>query len=297
MYRKLLIGYAADRHGDDALALGRLLASRETVEEVLVVEMSRESAHATENLTAGWPPRVRVSSHVVSGSSPAHALSSAMDDEQADVLVLGSTHRGFTGRLLAGTTAGSIFPEARWPVVIAPPGYAEESPSVRKIAVAYDGSKQSEAALSWAVTVASAFSAAMRLVAVVEPPPPPVETWGAGVPAETWDSGFTAQQSIEAFEAMREGMRRELGAARESVAQGEVETVVLEGDPRVGLREAAEDADMLVVGSHGSGRVAGALMRSVSRGLAHSCPVPLAVVPAGVREEASPSPSRTAHPA
>jgi nucleotide-binding universal stress UspA family protein len=280
MYRKIMVGYAPDRHGDDALALARVLASTESAEEVVIVQAGHEPASADRLMTlaAGWPSRVSVSTRVVSGGSAARMLIATAESEGADLLVLGSSHRGFAGRLLAGTTADSILPEARWPVVIAPQGF-EASRSLRKLGIAFDGSEESDAALRWGAEVASAFSAELRLVAIVQPPPPPAETWGVSVPAEAWDSGFAMEESLQAVEGMREEMTRELAAARTSVGRDDAETVVTVGDARSELREAAEDLDMLVVGSHKGGRVAGALMGSVSRGLAHSSPAPLAVVP------------------
>src|SRR4051812_16618769 len=122
MYRKLLVGYAADRHGEDALSLARVLASAESVAEVLIVEARHESRFGTADggarraaaerrlapTTIGWPAHVDVSARVVAGQSPAAALSATADQEGADVLVLGSSHRGFAGRVLIGTTASSI---------------------------------------------------------------------------------------------------------------------------------------------------------------------------------------------
>lgn len=277
MYRKMVVGYAPERHGADALALAQVLASPGAVEEVLIVQV----ASHPEPIDAAWPEHVRVSTRATSEGSPAEALRSAADSEHADLLVLGSTHRGFGGRLLMGTTAGSIFPDARWPVVIAPDGYAESPAALHTIGVAYDGSAEAQAALRWGAALAAAFSAKMRLLAVVSPPPPPAEVWGPSVPADTWSSGLSTGQSIDAVDAMREHMLRELADARASIHQDDAQTAVIVGDPRYGLREAAEELDMLIVGSHGSGRVTGALMRSVSRGLAHSCPVPLVVVPGG----------------
>ena len=285
MFRKLMVGYAPDRHGDDAIALARMLASADPVEEVLIVEAADEdtSADHLDPLTTGWPPHVAVTARVESGAPPDRTLTATADSERADVLILGASHRGWGGRLLKGTTAGSIFPHASWPVVIAPEGYAEASPSLRSVGVGFDGSGESDAAMRWAAGVASTFSAEIRLVAVVQPPPP-VETWGVGVPASAWDAGISAQQTGEAIEAMREGVRHELAAARQSLGGDHTDSVVTVGDATHELREAAKDLDLLVVGSHGEGRIAGALMHSVSRGLAHSCPAPLAVVPPGTRE-------------
>jgi nucleotide-binding universal stress UspA family protein len=54
-----------------------------------------------------------------------------------------------------------------------------------------------------------------------------------------------------------------------------VETSVIEGQPAPVLLDAASDADLLVVGSHGHGRFAGMLMGSVSTHCVEhaSCPV------------------------
>jgi nucleotide-binding universal stress UspA family protein len=306
VYRKLIVGYAQNRHGADALALARLLASAGPVEEVLIVEAEHGSGEKARDAalrrleplaSSGWPSGVRVSPHVVSGESPVEALSSTADREGADLLVLGTSHRGFAARMLMGTTAGAIFPDAHWPVVIAPLDYADGSPSLRTIGVALDRSSESRPALDWAIAVATAFSAELRLISVVEPPPAPVETWGASVPGSTWDAGFSAQQSLEAVEVMREGTRRELEAAQAIAGKDRAETVVIVGDARTELREVAADLDMLVVGSHGEGRVLGAMTRSVTRGLAHSSPVPLAVVPPTIREAPDSAVPATARPA
>jgi nucleotide-binding universal stress UspA family protein len=297
MYRTLVVGYATDRRGADAIALTRLLASATSVKDVVIVEASHghpfSGSHAdagtpsTERdlgpLGEGWPAHVRLSSRVVSGSSPATALASAADEVEADLLVLGSSHRGFAGRVLAGTTAGGILPDATWPVVIAPVGYADRSSSLRRVGVAFDGSKESEAALKWGVKLASEFGATLRLLGVVLPPELLVEP-SAGIEPGTMDSGFAVQQANEVSEIIGERMGRELEAARASTGLADAETVLITGDVRRELRRAAEDVDMLVLGSHGEGRVTGVLVGSVSRGLAHSCPAPLAVVPMGVRE-------------
>ncbi|GAB2855494.1 hypothetical protein GCM10022221_63790 [Actinocorallia aurea] len=59
----------------------------------------------------------------------------------------------------------------------------------------------------------------------------------------------------------------------------ETETAVLEGHPVEVLAEAAKDAALLVVGSHGRGPVKGLMFGSVGHGVLHHAHCPVAVVP------------------
>jgi nucleotide-binding universal stress UspA family protein len=281
MGRKIVVGYRRDRHGEDALALARLLAASMPVEEVLVVEAGRRSGAAELEATteAGWPPKVRVTAQATADASAADALASIAEAEHADLVVLGSTHRGFAGRILVGTTAGSLLKESTCTVSIAPPKLSGLAAPLKKVGVAVDGSDGSRAALAWARELAASSSASLRLIGVVEPPPPPIETWGEGVPGETWASGLSYTDNRELVDVIRERVQRDLTAAAASAGLPDSETLVVAGDTVHALRETAEDVDMLVVGSHGHGRVAGAVLGSVSRALANSCPVPLTVVP------------------
>lgn len=290
MYRKIVVGYKRGERGADALALARILASAGSAEEVLVVEALPASGSHHEDgaepqlagLTDDWPAGVRVSVRVEPGASPAATLTAVAEREAADLVVLGSTHRGFAGRVLLGTTAGSLLPEAACPVVVAPAGYAGSAARLHEIAVAFDGSEEARAALEWAADVAAAMSAQLRLVGVVTPPQP-VDTWGASVPAEAWSSGLSYAETVEVADALRERMDRELAAAAASLGNSIAATATVVGDPEHELQAVAKDVDMLVVGSHRRGALSGVLLGSVSRGLAHSCPAPLAVVPSAPR--------------
>src|SRR4051812_23048603 len=200
MLRKILVGHTNDEHGEDARALAELLASAGTAEI-----LAFEAPH---------------------GESAADALSAAASEENVDAVVLGPTHRGFAGRLLHGTTAAHVAGQAAWPVLVAPRGYRDQSPSLKMVGVALDSSADAHLALTWAAGLAGDFGAALRLMTVVEPPPPPPETGGPDAPLEAWSTVSLAEVN-EVEEITRTRLGKELAAAAESVGRADAETVTL----------------------------------------------------------------------
>src|SRR3954447_7512975 len=294
MRRKVVVAYRPDAHGESAVALARVLASARLVASVVIVEVvhppSTEAEERLAELVRGWPQPLSVSGRTLVGNSVSDALASAVQEEQADALVLGSTHRGRPGRVFIGTTFEHIAREAAWPILVAPEGFADAAQELKRIGVAYDGSDESQAALRWAAAVASQVGACLRLLAVVEPPPPPAETWAGSVPAEAWGDGLTLAETTNVVDVLRERSQRELESARATVAPTPVETFTFVGDVLHELRDAAADLDMLVVGSHGRRRLDDLLVGGVARRLAHSCQAPLVLVPRDrAAEEATPA--------
>jgi nucleotide-binding universal stress UspA family protein len=57
---------------------------------------------------------------------PAHAILAAAEEEDAEMIILGSCHHGVVGRILMGSTAEDVMRDASCPVAIAPNGYAQE---------------------------------------------------------------------------------------------------------------------------------------------------------------------------
>ena len=289
-----MVGYRADRHGDEAVALARVLSSAKSVEDVVIVQAVDEGSEDAERrdetverdlarMAQEWPAHVNGSVRAAGGSSSAEALRAIATDQGADVIVLGSTHRGFIGRFLLRTTADRVADEASCAVAIAPAGF-QAAASLRRIGIAYDGSEGARSALAWADDLAAQTGAELRLIGVVEPPTAPVETWGASVPGEVWADGLSLAENFELTTTIRERIHGELDAARKTVRNGKVKTVTPVGDAVQELRTAAEDLDLLVVGSHGHGGLASAI-GSRSRALAHSCPSPLVLVPAAHQQE------------
>lgn len=146
------------------------------------------------------------------------------------------------------------------------------------VILGYDGSACAHAALEQAA--AEVRRAGEGLVVVVhgyvvpEPYPTPV---GLEPPPYLGMAADGQQQSVQAaaLQRVQEGVSRleEMGLAAEAVAtQGPAADVLVAEAQR---REAA----MIVVGTHGEGALAGALLGSVAYRLVHRSPVPVLVVP------------------
>jgi nucleotide-binding universal stress UspA family protein len=137
------------------------------------------------------------------------------------------------------------------------------------VVVGVDGSAQAKAALAWAAGYAEATGATLRAVIAWDFP------FGFGylLPMQSLDVDFVADATAALQEAVAE-----VGKEHPDVP---IETRVVHGFPAWVLPQVAADADLLVVGSHGSGALAGALLGSVSRGCVHHAPCPVVVVRGG----------------
>ncbi|NUW39496.1 universal stress protein [Nonomuraea rhodomycinica] len=177
---------------------------------------------------------------------PRTALIDAAKD--ADLLVVGSHGIGGFRGMLVGSVAYGVAGHAACDVVVvreAPPSSCPE------IVAGVDGSPASGRVLEFALTEARLRGARLRVVTVIPEGFPPAET----------DEPHPADATL---------------------AERHPDVPVIEeiahGHPVEVLRQAADGADLLVVGSHGHRAFAGMLLGSVSHELLHHAPCPLAVV-------------------
>src|SRR5882724_11231666 len=126
----------------------------------------------------------------------------------------------------------------------------------RNILVAVDGSRDAKRALSQAVALARDQNALLTLITVVPP------TSGMAMAS-------AAVQSLGAEDAFNDVLREAAASIPDDVG---VTTVLAEGHPaqRIIDRAIAGDHDLIVMGSRGLGRIAGALLGSVSHRVLHS---------------------------
>ncbi|MEW1636898.1 universal stress protein [Streptomyces sp. NPDC093801] len=134
-----------------------------------------------------------------------------------------------------------------------------------RIVVGVDGSPSSRTALRWAVAYAGLVGAAVEAVTAWEIPGE--ASWSA--PAV--DAEFDEE---EAEKLLVDEVRTVLGEAGSRL----VRERLVHGHPVEVLVDAAEGADMLVVGSRGRGGFRRALLGSVSQQVALHAPCPVTIV-------------------
>jgi nucleotide-binding universal stress UspA family protein len=255
----IVVAYSGTPEAADGLALGRLLAeicgvrlavayvmpdvrsdeiTDRATQHVIRERLSRLRATAEQNLPVGarfelWP---------AFGVPVAEGLDALTEDDAA-MLVFGSTHHGPIGHAVLGDRAASAAERATVGVAVAPRGLREHARiDPFGVGSAFDGSPESIQALRYAALLARTCGAPLRVLAV-DPEP------------------------VAAEELARQCER--LGA----------EAVVAHGDVREQLTAETERLGLLVCGSRGRGALDRLTGQSVSFALMNGARCPLVVVP------------------
>lgn len=142
--------------------------------------------------------------------------------------------------------------------------------SLKKILIAVDDSSFAQRAVEVGAEVAAALKAEVALVHVFDPTATPAGSWG--LPADR----ISAMSELEG--------KRLLAKFRQGLPGGsspEVREFLESGKPSDSIVEVAKKwhADLIVMGSHGRGKVTGILMGSVSQDVLRNAPCPILVTP------------------
>jgi nucleotide-binding universal stress UspA family protein len=139
------------------------------------------------------------------------------------------------------------------------------------IVVGIDGSDHSRRALIWAMRQAALQQLPLTVLGVRPDPVRPVTGiyWGVHAYPEDTHNPEVARKAIQ---EIVERARSEIGTAPQ------VTVKVVTGDPAEELIKASHGADMVVVGSRGSGGFVSLLMGSVSSKVAHHAASPVVVI-------------------
>ena len=286
----IIVGAEGSARSEDAVAFARRIAEASGAQITLAGvypyedhpsrlasnafrDYLRDDAQTTlDRLQDGLDGAGDVATVAIADVSPARALQELAEREGADLIVLGSSHRGKLGRVLAGTTAERLLHGAPCPVAVVPQGFntGADTP-IETIAVGHDGSDEARAALTAAVVTARALGARLRVVRVFS-------AIANGTSAVSFD--FATVMPLDDLEGLA---HKTLDEAMAEIPEGiEAESVFVTGDPVRELVDQSRHADLLFLGSRGYGPHRAVLLGSVSGRVVCDAECPVVVVPRGV---------------
>jgi nucleotide-binding universal stress UspA family protein len=246
-------GWPETHHLGDAGLGGRY---RETMLGRTRAELAAAAAAASE-AAAG----IEIDEQIVDGFAVPVLIAAS---RRAGLIVLGDRGLGGFTALLVGSVAIGLATQAECPVVVV---RGERSSATGPVVVGVDGSKHSEAALAFAFEAATARRTPLLAV----------NAWTDGV----LEAAVLALSDWHVHEAdAHRRLAERLAGWSEKYPEVQVRRVVLRDRPAHALieRATADAAQLVVVGSHGRGGMAGLVLGSVSHALLHHAPCPVAVV-------------------
>ncbi|GII42752.1 universal stress protein [Planotetraspora phitsanulokensis] len=199
-----------------------------------------------EKIARERQPGIEVSVEMIEGP-PARVL--RKQATRASELVVGSRGLGgFTGMLL-GSVSMHVAGHVAAPVVVVRPGPMVEH---AEIAVGFDGSAESEAALTYAFEEARLRGCGLRAV------------YAWQLPVQVYTPGIVYDID-EVRQAQQDYALGKLAAWQLKYPEVKVAVDIVCAHPVTALVEASQKADLLVVGSRGHGAIGAVVLGSVSR--------------------------------
>jgi nucleotide-binding universal stress UspA family protein len=302
----IVVGYAGDQAGRDAVALaGRIAAAvkggltivfpyhplltRETSEQVqerVQAEVRRlldaiEGAEEIEPLTYHWSP----------SSWPIHALHELAAYEGAELIVLGAARETLGDRLHVSLMERMVH-GAPCAIAVAPAGYAqspasfppataaaegspapERSRGLRRIGVGFSSSNEGRVAVTFARELAGRLGGSVQVIA------------GAGLEPALASYAFSSPALGEVEDELYADTEQTLTRVCEELGASAgipLEHETIRGDPASVLVERSSELDLLVLGSRAYGPLRHVLLGSVSARAMREARCPVLVVPRGV---------------
>ncbi len=275
----IVVGFDGSDESKDALRLARAFADLRGAELVVVAVFpdpfpalgaalpqafeEEESAYFADTFAEVdaevTGPYVRKE---VTHVSAAQGLHDVAEEGEADMIVLGSTHRGTVGRVMPGSVGERLLGGAPCAVAVAPRGFARgEHFGLGLVGVAYNGTDESQVALAEAKRLADELDGRLKVIAIV-----PTKSPGP--------------LRAPFMETLREHFRKALDDATSKLGgAAEVDAVLEEGDPAAVLAMHGVELDLLVIGSRGYGPLRHTLLGGVSAEVMRTAPCPVLVVP------------------
>jgi nucleotide-binding universal stress UspA family protein len=299
MFQRIVVALDGTEFSEQALGMAAAIARRTGSELALVtaeiappallpdVGLADRVRGAASDYLDGVADRLsdagvtKVTAEVLSGD-PSEAIEEYRSAQGADLTVMSTHGRGALARAWLGSVADRFARSTRAPVLLVRPsedgpatGPSNEPATISRILVTLDGSELSESALAPAEALATIFGAEMVLTNLVEYPDGPESIY---LPDAIHGIEVKLEERRRGAEAELESLVGDL--AEEGITTKAVSRVVT----RVaeGILEVArdEEADLIVMASHGHGGVRRLILGSVTDKVLRGSGKALLVVPA-----------------
>ena len=286
MYSRVVVGWDGTERARDALALAGVLRASEgnvmavcvtpatgpgrgaDLEEIMRSNAQRDAEDALAGLNLGW-----LETTAVAGNSAAQGLDAYAERTDADLIVVGSSHHGTLGAVMAGSVGQRLLHGAPCAVAVAPKGFRDSPAPPRVVGAAYDGSIESAHALVEARRYADSRGGSLHIVAAV----PPLDVWAS-------DSLYRPHHDPEEildyrraeFERMLDDAAAPLSdeyAAKTTLVEGRAADAI--------VQEAGKGIDLLFLGSRAYGGLRRAIAGSTAAEVLRRSPCPVVVLPRG----------------
>ncbi len=273
--RHVLVGYDGSEGAKDAIRLARTICAGSDAEALLVNVLTwrgglpvafrllgYDAASAWKGFYADAEAELapmRATHRTYVGGSTAKLLNDLAEDEDIDLIVVGSPRGG----ACVGSVAERLLHGASVAVVAAPRGYRERvHDGFARVVVGYDGASEADVALRRGAAIARREDRELHVISVTTPPTAAPGPFAGPIPSTLPDAQQVVVRGVNSVDSDVDVRGRALQGA-----------VVPE------LAAYCGPDDLLVVGSRSYGPLARTLLGSVSSALIHAAPCPVLVVP------------------
>lgn len=280
MFTKVIVGVDGRDAGSDAVALARRLAAPDA--EIILVHAYHHEPHPGRESLHGYEERLhgdaigllrnegddpRFERRAVPDTSPARALHAGAAAEAADLIVIGSCHRGVIGRVLVGDVSRGVMQGAPCPVAVAPRGWRRAPHDPRLVGVGLDHGAPAAAAARLAQHLAVERHAELRVLSAIDLP-------------VGYTPGYAYSYDWPKLADSDRAAAKELLAGFAAGSEVPVTTKLVDGVPGDELERLSRNVDLLVLGSRGWGGFKRVVLGSTGDRLVHHAACPVLVVPA-----------------
>ncbi|HET6625780.1 MAG TPA: universal stress protein [Nocardioidaceae bacterium] len=268
-HKPIVVGVDGSERNRSAVAWAAAEAAAVGAALVLVTVTKDRRAHdmlaAVRAEVQQQVPEQRVEADVVPGS-PADALLDRSTD--ARMTVVGKRGLGGFARLLVGSTSIALAGRSEVPVTIVPDDWKQADHGDDPVIVGVDPERPDAGPIRIAFQRARRLG--VRLVAV--------HGWVTPT-AYSWDTAALAGAAVQWERDAHAEFDTVLELWRERFPDVEVEAVHSHSHPAMAVLDAAEHAQLVVLGRHTDGRLGGFPFGSVTRAVLHYSECPVMVVP------------------